>query len=73
MSKATKIAVEPTTPATISLAFTFERATKNTYRFTEVVAEGADAVVGTLYVKQSAFPDGEPASLAVVIQTVAAK
>lgn len=35
--------------------FTFERETKNTVRFAEVVAEGVDAVIGTLYIQKAAL------------------
>jgi hypothetical protein len=47
----------------IRITFEFDRETKRTYRFKEVGGE----VVGTLYVKQTAFPDGPPAGLTVTI------
>lgn len=37
------------------LTFTYERTTKNTVRFAEVVADGGEAAVGTLYIKQTAL------------------
>lgn len=49
-----------------SLEFTFERATKNTYRFSEVAAPG-EAVVGYLYVQKSAFTT-QPARVKVTIE-----
>jgi len=39
----------------MELKFKFERETKNTFRFQEVVEEGEEAVVGTLYVRKAAF------------------
>ena len=48
------------------LKFKFERETKRTYRFLE---EADDPVVGTLYVKQSAF-DRRPNRLEVTIRTL---
>jgi hypothetical protein len=39
--------------ASVVVEFAFERDTKNTRRFQEVVADGASPVVGTLYVKNT--------------------
>ena len=42
------------------------------YRFKERVSDEADALVGSLYVKKSAFPDGHPAAVVVTIEPVKA-
>ena len=57
-------AVKAVKSASIVLSFTFERETKNTYRFAE---DGDDAMVGTLYVKKSAFSKGAPESLTATV------
>jgi len=55
--------------AAMTVAFDFDKATKNTYRFTEVADDGAD-VIGTLYVKKSALGAEAPAKLEVSIKVV---
>jgi hypothetical protein len=51
------------------IVFEFERATKNCYRFKEAEPKGgAEPVVGTLYVKQSAFDGEPPVTLIVTIK-----
>lgn len=58
------------------LTFAFEKSTKNTHRFSELDAGGAPAdqtgaIVGSLYVKRSAFPTAEPPkSLTVTIESL---
>lgn len=47
------------------LTFKHERDTKNTRRYQEVVEEGKQPVIGTLYVRQSAKP---PDTLRVTIE-----
>jgi hypothetical protein len=77
MTKKVATPAVPATPAaaipglsTVSLPF--DRETKNTFRFSEVLAEGVKSVlpVGTIYVNKSAF-GGEgvaaPASLTVTL------
>jgi hypothetical protein len=51
--------------------FTFERATKNTYRFAEVAVspDAGDLVVGVLYVQKAAF-DAQPSKLRVQIEDI---
>lgn len=49
----------------MKIQFTFEKATKRTYRFAEV-GDPDDHKVGTIYVKQAAF-DGQPEGLTVEI------
>lgn len=50
--------------SSVTINFEFERETKNTYRFAEVADE---PVVGTLYVKKSAFKSA-PTGLTVTIE-----
>ena len=47
-----------------TVKFIFERATKNTYRFAE---DSDNPIIGTLYVKKSAFKNGQPNTLSVTI------
>ena len=51
----------------ITRTFTFERETKNTYRFKEVNADERETVVGVLYVQKSKF-DTQPQELTVTIE-----
>lgn len=51
----------------ITINFSFERATKNTYRFHE---ESDNPIIGTLYVKKSAFPNGQPSKLLITATEV---
>jgi hypothetical protein len=60
--------------------FTFERETKNTYRFAEEVAEGdnvaplssdSNTVIGVLYIQKSAFGENEkPRRISVTVEVV---
>lgn len=50
--------------AVVTATFEFERSTKNTHRFHE---DSETPVIGTLYVQQSAFPNGAPESITVTI------
>jgi hypothetical protein len=55
----------PAAAPSVELSFVFDRETKNTYRFCEVNSIGTPkdattAIVGTLYVKKSAFGNGNP-------------
>lgn len=53
----------------ITITFTFERETKNTIRYAEVVDNADDRpIVGTLYVLKSALGDTPPQSLTVTIK-----
>ncbi|MEM2925526.1 MAG: hypothetical protein QXJ68_07560 [Methanocellales archaeon] len=45
---------------------TFERATKNTYRFAESPGEGT--VIGTLYVQKHVFAGKQPSKIKVTIE-----
>jgi len=49
-----------------SFTFSFERETKNKYRFRE---EGVDPVVGTLYVSKALF-ESRPSTLEVELRSV---
>lgn len=53
----------------ITRTFTFERETKNTYRFKEVVPGGDERnlAIGVLYVKKSAF-DTQPIEVTVTVE-----
>lgn len=50
-----------------TIAMTFERPTKRTFRFKEEAPEGEE-LVGTLYVKKSVFDGKEPKSIKVSIE-----
>lgn len=39
--------------------FLFERETKNTHRFAEVVRDGEEAIIGTLYIQKAALEEAE--------------
>ena len=43
-----------------TLQFEFEKSTKNTYRFKEIVPEGEDRVIGTLYIRKDALKGERP-------------
>lgn len=54
------------------IQLTLERETKGAVRYQEVDENGqilgkVDAVVGTLYVRKKAFPDGPPQTLSVTL------
>ena len=51
----------------IEAVFTFERDTKNKYRFTEEVPTDTEDTLGTIYIRKSKFPDGHPTKLRVTI------
>lgn len=54
----------------LTVAFTRERDTKRTVRYTEVATDDAEPVIGTLYVQKSGLAKlGFPSRLAVVIGT----
>ena len=48
------------------IEMTFERATKNTYRFNEGAAE--NIAIGTLYVQKAVFEGKQPAKIKVSIE-----
>lgn len=48
------------------IEMTFERATKNTYRFTEGATESI--AIGTLYVQKQLFAGKQPAKIKVTIE-----
>jgi len=54
----------------VVIMFEFERSTKNTHRFSEVVPDGeVQPIVGTLYMQRSAFADGKaPDSIKVTVE-----
>jgi hypothetical protein len=53
------------------LRMTFERATKNTYRFMEDVKDQSSTpIVGTLYVQKSVFAGEAPQKIRVIIESV---
>ena len=53
------------------LTFEFNKETKNTIRFSEVVADGETPVVGELYVKKSAIKGETPKMLTVTVGELA--
>lgn len=57
--------------ANTTVSFTFEKATKSTFRFAETVADGAEPVIGTLYIKQAALGGVEPKGVTVTIEVTA--
>jgi hypothetical protein len=52
----------------ITIEFAFERATKNTVRYQEVVEPGYPPKVGTLYIQKWAVGSKAPARLTVTIE-----
>jgi hypothetical protein len=53
----------------IELVFERERETKNTVRYQEIVADGAEPSIGTLYVRKTAIASlGTAESLRVTIE-----
>jgi hypothetical protein len=57
--------------ADVIVALRFERETKNTYRYAEIVGPDEQPVIGTLYVQKSAIPATAPQELTVTISAVA--
>lgn len=51
----------------ITLQFAFERSTKNTHRYAEIVKGGGDAVVGVLYIKKAAMKELPSPEITVTI------
>ena len=49
--------------------FIFERATKRTYRFAEVVPEGDEPLVGVIYIQKHCF-DSQPEKVKVTVEVV---
>ena len=49
------------------LTFEFNKETKNTVRFSEVVADGSEPVIGELYVRKSALGNDRPKTLSLTI------
>ncbi len=56
---------------TRELTFTFNKETKNTVRFSEVVADDSTPVVGELYVRKSAIKGETPKTLTVTVGELA--
>ena len=52
---------------TRELIFELNKETKNTVRFSEVVADGSEPVIGELYVRKSALGSDRPKTLNVTI------
>ena len=52
----------------IALEFAFERATKNTFRYQEVVEPGYPLKVGTIYIQKWIVGSKAPARLKVTIE-----
>jgi hypothetical protein len=48
-----------------TVQLTFEKATKNTYRYTEA---GNEPIIGTLYVQKSTFEGEPPQEITVTIE-----
>lgn len=53
------------------IEFTFEKATKNTYRYQEDVPEDQPQVVGAIYIQKHALPT-KPVRIRVTIEEVQA-
>lgn len=51
----------------VTVEFAFERETKRTYRFQEVT-DGGEALIGTLYIQQSAFDGKKPEKVTVTVK-----
>ena len=49
------------------LTFELNKETKNTVRFSEVMADGSEPVIGELYVRKSALGSDRPKTLSVII------
>jgi hypothetical protein len=56
---------------TRELSFTFNKETKNTVRFSEVVADDATPVIGELYVRKSAIAGDVPKTLTLTVGELA--
>lgn len=50
------------------IEFTFERATKNTFRYQEVVESGQPPKVGTIYIQKWVAGNKAPAKLVVTLE-----
>lgn len=50
--------------------FTFEKSTKNTHRYAEVVTTPDETVVGVIYVQKHALPVPAPQRIRVTIEEV---
>lgn len=48
--------------------FSFEKATKRTYRFTETPLPGEPVIIGTIYIQKHIFK-GEPGQISIIIDT----
>ncbi len=51
----------------LTVTFALERETKGAYRYAEAVAEGAEALMGTIYVRKAALQGPAPARLTVTL------
>ena len=51
----------------LELEFTYDRTTKNTIRFEEVVKDGQPPKIGTLYIQKWVLGDTMPAKLKVTV------
>lgn len=53
-----------------TISFEFEKDTKGTFRYKEIIPEGGKLVVGTLYIRKDAFEDltSRPDRLSVTIK-----
>lgn len=56
-----------TKKALFTKKFKFERATKNTYRFSEEEVPGEAPVIGTLYIQRFVFDGTQPGSITVTV------
>ena len=52
---------------TRELTFELNKETKNTVRFSEMVAEGSEPVIGELYVRKSALGNDRPKTLSLTL------
>ena len=56
---------------TRELTFTFNKETKNTVRFSEVVEDDSTPVIGELYVRKSAIKGDTPKTLTLTVGELA--
>jgi len=51
-----------------TIEFEYEKETKNTFRFQEVVAEEGEKIIGSLYIQKSFFGGKQPEKVTVILK-----